>query len=270
VPADDTLILCYHSVSESWPQQTSVTPSALAGHVATLVERGYRGATFSDAVLAPARRRTVAFTFDDAHRSVLELAYPILSAAGWPGTVFVPTDYCTALRPLDWPGLGRWRGGEWDHELMCMSWQELERLAGDGWEIGSHTCSHPRLSSLPAAEITHELEASRAEIERRLDRPCETLAYPYSDYDQRVVRAARAAGYRLAATAPTTRPAPLPLLWPRPVIAREDVGWRFRVRTSATLRHMERVPLVGQASLRLRHRVGRLAKPRQLHAARGG
>jgi len=261
MPPDDTLILCYHSISESWPEETAVTPFALESHVANLLARGYRGATFSEALLAPLDARMVAFTFDDAHRSVLELAQPILTAAGWPGTVFVPTDHCTDQRPLDWSGLDRWLHGEWHHELACMSWPELGRLAGEGWEIGSHTCSHPRLSSLSEAEISHELEASRAEVERRLNRPCETLAYPYGDYDQRVVRAVRAAGYRLAATAPTTRPTPLPLLWPRAVISRDDAGWRFRIRTSKTLRHVESVPLAGEAALRLRRYVGRLTRP---------
>jgi peptidoglycan/xylan/chitin deacetylase (PgdA/CDA1 family) len=260
----DVLILCYHSVSESWPALTSVTPSALAAHVDRLADRGYRGATFSDAVLTPSPTEdVVAFTFDDAHRSVLELAYPILSGAGWPATVFVPTDYVTEQRPLSWPGLDQWRGGPWEHELACMSWAELEHLAGDGWEIGSHTCSHPRLSSLATPEIDRELGASRAEIENRLGRSCETLAYPYSDYDERVVRAARDAGYRLAATAPRNRPRELPLLWPRPVVSRRDVDFRFAVRTSIALRHLGSAPVLGPASDRLRRGVGSLLNRRR-------
>lgn len=260
----DVLILCYHSVSETWPALTSVTPAAFAEHVDDLSRRGYRGATFSDAVLTPSPgERIVAFTFDDAHRSVLELAHPILSAAGWPGTVFVPTNYVTDQRPLSWPGLDQWRGGPWDHELACMSWTELERLAGEGWEIGSHTCSHPRLSKLRPEDVDRELRVSRVELEERLGRPCQTLAYPYSDYDARAVRAVRAAGYRLAATAPTTRAQPLPLLWPRPVVSHHDIGFRFRVRTSPTLRHLGGAPGLGPASDRLRHGVGSLLNARR-------
>ncbi len=252
----DILILCYHAVSESWPAATAVSPSALGEHVEQLRSHGYRGTTFGEAVLAPRAARIVAFTFDDAHRSVLEHAHPILSDAGWPATVFVPTDYATEQRPLDWPGLDEWRGGAWEGELECLSWSELEFLAGDGWEIGSHTCSHPRLSALAAADIERECKQSRAEIERRLRRPCETFAYPYSDYDERVVDAVCAAGYRLAATAPRTRAAPLPLLWPRPVVSRQDVGLRFRIRTSRTLRHLGSSPTLGPASDRLRRVAG--------------
>ncbi|HEX3833210.1 MAG TPA: polysaccharide deacetylase family protein, partial [Solirubrobacteraceae bacterium] len=156
-----------------------------------------------------------------------------------------------------------WREGPWDHELACMSWAELEHLAGDGWEIGSHTCSHPRLSSLVTPQIDRELRESRAEIEKRLGRSCETLAYPYSDYDERVVRAARGAGYRLAATAPRNRPRALPLLWPRPVVSRRDVGFRFGVRTSIALRHLGSAPVLGPASDHLRRGVGSLLNRRR-------
>jgi peptidoglycan/xylan/chitin deacetylase (PgdA/CDA1 family) len=248
----DVLILCYHSVSESWPALTSVTPTALGEHATFLRDQGYRGTTFSEAVLDPPAERTVAFTFDDAHRSVLDLAHPILAASGWPATVFVPTDYATEQRPMDWEGFEAWQGGAWDHELACMSWPELQRLAGEGWEVGSHTCSHPHLTRLGAGELERELSASRAEIERRLDRRCDTFAYPYNDCDERVTRAVRAAGYQLAATAPRVRAAPLPLLWPRPVVSRHDTGIRFRIRTSPGLRHLGSSPHLGPATDRLR------------------
>ena len=56
------------------------------------MRRGYRGATFEDAVSAPPARRTLAVTFDDAYLSVLELGKPILDRLGLVATVFVPTD----------------------------------------------------------------------------------------------------------------------------------------------------------------------------------
>jgi hypothetical protein len=66
----------------------------------------------------------------------------------------------------------------------------------------------------------------------------------------------RDAGYRLAATAPRTRPPALPLLWPRPVVSRHDVDFRFRIRTSVALRHLGSTPVLGPSSDRLRRRVG--------------
>ena len=43
----DTLVLCYHAVSESFPAPLSVTPTALEEQLALLAGRGYRGPSCS-------------------------------------------------------------------------------------------------------------------------------------------------------------------------------------------------------------------------------
>jgi peptidoglycan/xylan/chitin deacetylase (PgdA/CDA1 family) len=209
------LVLGYHSVSAGWPAVTSVRPQHLRDHLSWLVRRGYRGATLSDALTAPAHRRTLVVTFDDAHRSVMTEARPILAELGLPGTVFVPTAYAGTDRPMGWPGYDHWVGTEHEHELRCLSWEELRELAAEGWEIGSHTRSHPRLTTLADDDLDAELRESRRECEAAIGRPCLSIAYPYSDVDARVARAARRAGYLVGATVPRRLAAPLPLLWPR-------------------------------------------------------
>ena len=81
----DTIVLCYHAVSERWPAPLSVTPQAFERQLELLVRRGYEGATFRDAVLGAHAGKTVVVTFDDAYLSVLELARPILDRLGLPG-----------------------------------------------------------------------------------------------------------------------------------------------------------------------------------------
>lgn len=51
--------------------------------------------------------------------------------------------------------------------------------------------------------LMKELAGSRQVCKEHLDRPCETVAYPYGDTDDRVVAAAEAAGYLGAAALPT-------------------------------------------------------------------
>ena len=80
----DVLVLCYHAVSSDWEADLSVRPEALESQLALLSGRGYRGATFSRAVTEPPASRTVAVTFDDAYRSVIALARPILEEFGFP------------------------------------------------------------------------------------------------------------------------------------------------------------------------------------------
>jgi peptidoglycan/xylan/chitin deacetylase (PgdA/CDA1 family) len=195
-----------------------------------LVERGYRGATFTDAITAPVSGRTLVVTFDDAARSVAGLAVPIMARLGLPGTVFVPTSFPDVGRPIAWPGQEDWAGTEHEHELACMSWAELGDLADRGWEIGSHTRSHPRLTGLDDEALREELRGSLEDCEAHLGQPCRSLAYPYSDFDDRVMHAAREAGYLAAGTVPREPVAPDTLRWPRVGVYRGDSARRLAAR----------------------------------------
>lgn len=200
-----------------------------------LLERGYRGITFADAVRGAAGK-LMAVTFDDAFHSVLALARPILDRLGVPGTVFVPTDFPDRDAPMSWPGIEEWVGGPHEDELRPISWEGLGSLASGGWEIGSHTRSHPRLTRLSDERLEAELTGSRAECEGRLGLPCRTLAYPYGHRDPRVVEAARGAGYTAAATLPTKIEAAAPLEWPRIGVYRPDGSRSFRLKVSPLIR----------------------------------
>lgn len=232
----DIVVLCYHAVSETWSDSLAVTPENLRAQLARLVRRGYRGATFSDAVTAPPARRTVAVTFDDAYSSVLELAYPILADLGIPGTVYAVSDFCGGSRLLSWQEIERWHGGPHEDELRCMDWTDLGLLADAGWEIGSHTCSHPHLTAIDDAQLARELHDSRLACEAALRQRCRSLAYPYGDVDDRVVAATRAAGYEVAAGLPPPVTAREAMNWPRIGIYRRDSLRRFDLKVSRACR----------------------------------
>lgn len=248
----EVLVLCYHGISETWPDDTAVAPAELEGELTHLVSRGYRGATFSEALTAPPHRRTLVATFDDANRSVLELAAPVLERLGLPGTVFVPTDYPGSGQPMAWAGLDHWLGTDHERELECMSWEEIRGLAGRGWEMGSHTCSHPRLATLSDDDLRRELADSKKVLEEQLERPCTSIAYPYSNVDERVMRATRDAGYLFGAGVPKRFDVPLPLRWPRVGVSRGDWEWRFRRRVSPAMRHAFVSPVLRPLMERMR------------------
>lgn len=242
----DLLVLCYHAVSESWPAPLSVRPDVLEEQLGLLVKRGYRGARFEEVVSSPPSGKTVVVTFDDAFRSVFEVAAPILERLGLPGNVYVVTDHPEEPeRPMSWDGIDHWVGTEHEHELRPMSWDQAGRLADAGWEVGSHTSSHPRLSRVADdAELARQLEASRTELEERLGRPCRTLAYPYGDHDERVVAAAGRAGYAAASTLPGRFPGtPEPLAWPRVGVYRVDDLRRFRIKVARPTRALRATPI---------------------------
>src|SRR5207237_7943100 len=89
----DVLVLCYHALSPTWKAQLSTTPTRFEGQIALLISRGYNGTTFSKALgafrceAADTPRRLLVVTFDDAYRSVFQLARPILRCLGLEATV---------------------------------------------------------------------------------------------------------------------------------------------------------------------------------------
>src|SRR5439155_25811028 len=112
------------------------------------------------------------------------------------------TDWPDRDGPMSWPGISQWVRTEHEEELRCLSWDQLRHLADDGWEVGSHTRSHPRLPELDDVALAEELAASRTRCEERLGRACPSIAYPYGAVDERVVDAAGRAGYRFGFSLP--------------------------------------------------------------------
>lgn len=232
----DLLVLCYHAVSQTWPAALSVTPDAFGRQLRMLERAGYTGSTFTRAVTERPAARTVVVTFDDAFRSVLELGAPILAELGWPGTVFAPSDHVSAGVPMVWPGIDHWAGTEHEDELRPLSWDELRLLNDSGWEVGSHTCTHPKLTEVEDAQLQRELSASRATIEEQLQTACPSLAYPYGDVDARVAGAAEAAGYDVAASLSPQWRARSRLNEPRVGVWHGEPLWRVAVKCAPPVR----------------------------------
>ena len=186
----------------------------------------------------------LAVTFDDAYRSVGQLALPLLRELGVPATVFAPTAFVGDPTARGWEGTDTWAGTEWAAEVAVMGWPELGELAEAGWEVGSHTRTHPRLPQLGDAELRDELAGSREEIERALGAPCRSLAYPYGALDRRVAGVARAAGYTAAGgLLPGRVSARDPLRAPRISVGR---GWSdetLRRRARPWFRELQASPL---------------------------
>ena len=234
----DVLVLCYHAVSRSWPAPLSVLPERLDEQLELLLGRGYQGVTFTEAVTGPRHDKTLAVTFDDAYVSTLRLGLPILQRHGLPATVFAPSDYVDSERPIAWEGMERWLGTEHEGELRCMTAQELGELRAAGWEVGSHTCSHPKLPTLTPDQLSGELSRSKEALEQKLSAPCTSIAYPYGAVDSRVARAADEAGYAAGAALATAAGPSAPHCWPRVGAYHSDSLKRFRLKVSPAARRL--------------------------------
>ena len=167
------LVLCYHAVSPTWEHRLAIQPDLLLRQIRVL-----------------SRFRPVHATFDDAFLSAASI-FPALELLGVRIQIFVCTSYARTGAPLTLPELA----GDDREQLATMDWDALLEHAHRGVVIGSHAVSHPHLTKLSADELRRELNESKEEIEDRLGRRCEDLAYPYGEHDERVRAAARAAGY---------------------------------------------------------------------------
>jgi peptidoglycan/xylan/chitin deacetylase (PgdA/CDA1 family) len=79
------------------------------------------------------------------------------------------------------------------------SWQELARLDPRVVTLGSHTMSHPILTSLSAEETEAETRDSRQTLEQRLERAVTIFCYPNGDLNESALASARRY-YRSAVT----------------------------------------------------------------------
>jgi peptidoglycan/xylan/chitin deacetylase (PgdA/CDA1 family) len=201
-----------------------------------LAKQGWTPTTFTEAVLNPPARRTLAITFDDAFASVREFAEPVLAARGWRATVFAPTAFMSERQPLHWQGIEHWQSSPHATEVTSMDWSDLGELTERGWEVGSHTRTHPHLSELSDESLSEELSLSREECERQLGGVCRSIAYPYGDVDQRIVEMASSAGYAAGAGLSRDLRRLGPLRWPRVGIYNGDVERRFRLKIAPIVR----------------------------------
>lgn len=232
---NDTLVLCYHALSAAWAADLSVAPDAFRDQMKRLERAGYRGITFSEAVRG-AHGKQVAVTFDDAFASVLALAKPTLDEIGFPATVYAVTQFAREGTPLRWDGVSHWAEGPHADELASLDWDALRGLRDDGWEIGSHTVTHPDLTALDDDQLDRELNDSREAVAAAMGEPCTSIAYPYGRVDARVIAAAGRAGYATGAALPARWGRRSALEWPRVGIYHPDGPGRVRLKTSRATR----------------------------------
>ena len=229
------LVLCYHAVSPTWESDEAIHPAALERQVRHLLERGMEPRTVSD-LGEHGGEGAFAITFDDAFDSLRTRALPLLERLGVPATVYAPASYVESGELMRWGKLERWAATDQESELRPLSWDGVRELARAGWEVGSHTSSHPRLTEIAPEDADRELRSSRSAIEEALGRPCTSIAYPFGDYDERLAGQARAAGYVTGVTLldglRRRLPWPNDLEIPRQGIYRGTGHMQFRLMTS--------------------------------------
>jgi peptidoglycan/xylan/chitin deacetylase (PgdA/CDA1 family) len=85
-----------------------------------------------------------------------------------------------------------------EHDAFDVAgWRELVALDPRVVAIGSHTLTHPILTSLTGPALESEIRDSRGALEEKLGREVDTFAYPNGDYDAEALAYVRR-HYRIA------------------------------------------------------------------------
>src|SRR3954465_8438959 len=131
--------------------------------------------------LEPIPDKLVVLTFDDASRSHVEVAAPLLKRHGFGATFFVTEGFDFPTNKRDY-----------------MTWDEIARLHRDGFEIGNHTRDHKAPSAKDRRGPIEQLGAIDARCaEHGIPRPV-SFAYPGNALDKDVLPLLRERGIKFA------------------------------------------------------------------------
>jgi peptidoglycan/xylan/chitin deacetylase (PgdA/CDA1 family) len=177
-------ILVYHALGSPPPSEPYpglyVSRGVFEAQMAWLARHGYQAVTLDEVMGAwyhggtlPAK--PIVITFDNGYPEQVGFAPAVLSRYGWPGVLNEIT--AGHLKPA-----------------------QLRRVLAIGWEVDSHSVSHPDLTTLSAAELRYQLVASRRYLQSTFHIAANSFCYPSSKYDSAVVAAVEAAGYTNATT----------------------------------------------------------------------
>ncbi|MEY3784522.1 MAG: hypothetical protein RLZZ230_844 [Candidatus Parcubacteria bacterium] len=115
----------------------------------------------------PLQKPIVTLTFDDAFTNFYDNAIPLFQKYNMAGTIYLVSQ-------------------DFENPAYMTPAQLLE-LEGLGFEMGSHTVTHPHLPLSTPTELKYELEESKRVIEEKLGHTISSFATPYGEYNDTVI-----------------------------------------------------------------------------------
>jgi peptidoglycan/xylan/chitin deacetylase (PgdA/CDA1 family) len=232
-------ILCYHNIGQ--PPRASkfgllyVSLEKLERQLWTLQRLGLRGVSTGEGVRhleTKSKGHCVVLTFDDGYADTFTEALPLLQQYGCKATCYLVSDAIG--------GYNTWDAAFLQEKKELMSHAQVQGWLAAGMEIGSHSCSHPRLKELGPEALEREVAGSRAALHHAFGVPIDHFCYPYGGLSAAALGQVRRAGYQSAvslAPGPAVPGSPLHEL-PR-ILVNGDHGWsRFLLKVAAPYEYL--------------------------------
>lgn len=190
------LILCYHAIANHSTDPVlhpfSIPRPMFEAHIASLVRRKFVFISAQNLIDCLDGKiglpsRAVLLTFDDCYEDLLDVAGEILAPRGIPSLAFAVSGLATQTNEWDQP-IGA-------HSHALLGWEDLGALPAFGREVGSHSRTHPQMTTLDDGPLAVQTAGSGDDFVRHgLPRP-RFFCYPYGMRDERVQSAVSVAGY---------------------------------------------------------------------------
>ena len=181
------IVLNYHKI-DNMHISLSVKPEDFERQMKYLAEHNFHSITPQELYAAlvdgaELPENPVLITFDDGYMDNYTNAYPILKKYGLKATMFVITGFLDRAQP------------------GYFTWGQAAEMEASGLiNIESHTVTHTSLTDLTEEQVKMELERSKNDIERRLGKQVDFLAYPTGTYNLHIAALVKEAGYKGAFT----------------------------------------------------------------------
>jgi len=128
----------------------------------------------------------VILTFDDGWTTTYYKAFPIMQANHQKGVSFVITGEAAA-------------NGSGSSYRKYMNISQLNTLYAAGWDLSSHTVTHPHLTKISTDDVNSELNNSKNWLNNSgFTRASQFFSYPYGDYNSSIIAALKNNGYLAA------------------------------------------------------------------------
>ena len=174
------IILVYHDIRGDGEQTGSreyVTPAVFKSQMAYLAENGFSVTSIEKwQEETSGSWRNIIFTFDDTWKSQYATVLPILRQYGFGATFFINS---------------AWVGKE-----PFLTWDNVRAIAGmPNMEIGGHSRTHAHFLGNSETDIGKEIAEDKQYIEKEISKPLGAFAYPYGEYNGKIITLVKNAGY---------------------------------------------------------------------------
>jgi peptidoglycan/xylan/chitin deacetylase (PgdA/CDA1 family) len=184
-------VLMYHRVGPRRPgvnPRWTVSPAHFEKQMKWLMNHGYTPIGTRDWVAGCAGERSlpdkpVLITFDDGYADIAESALPLLVSYRFAAVVLIVTDFIG--------GTNLWKGEVGLGMQSLLSAAQIRSWAAQGIEFGSHTRTHPDLTTLSPLELSEEVGGSVGVLEQLTGSRPTAFAYPYGCWNEAVREYAR-------------------------------------------------------------------------------